>query len=105
MSEDEDVEFLKKQLSKQIEENRQKDIEIEQLQNVNLQLSEVVKKDSFTPANNYKPGLPKSLIFQSPMNSNRFVWKNICFNEFKMKFGPLKARANTKINVYLERVV
>ena len=32
-SKDEDVEFLKKQLSKQIEENRQKDIQIEQLQN------------------------------------------------------------------------
>ena len=105
MSKDEDVEFLKKQLSKQIEENRQKDIQIEQLQNEKMQLSEVIQKDSFTPANNYKPVPPKEFDFPEPDEYNRFVWKNISFDEFRMKLGPLKARANTKINVYLERVV
>ena len=105
MSGDEDAEFLKKQLNKQIEENQQKDIVIDELQKVNLQLSEVVKKDSFTPATNYKTGMPKRFDFPKPDESNTFVWKNISFDEFKMKLGPLKARSNSKINVYLERVV
>ena len=104
MPKDEDVEFLKKQLSKQIEENRQKDIRIEQLQNEKIQLSEVIKKDSFTPANDYKPILPKKFDFPEPDEYNTFVWKNITFDEFRMKLGPLKARSNSKINVYLERV-
>lgn len=78
---------------------------IDELQKVNLQLSEVVKKDSFTPATNYKTGMPKRFDFPKPDESNTFVWKNISFDEFKMKLGPLKARSNSKINVYLERVV
>ena len=105
MPKDEDVEFLKKQLSERIEENRQKDIRIKQTPGPEkMQLSEVIKKDSFTPANNYKPIPPKKFDFPEPDEYNTFVWKNITFDEFRMKLGPLKARSNSKINVYLERV-
>lgn len=102
---DENVEFLKKQLNKQIEENQQKDILIEQLQEEKTQLSEAVKKNSFTIATNYKPDPRKKFEFPEPDGYNTFVWKNISFDKFRMGLGPLKATANTKINVYLERVI
>ena len=98
---DEDVGFLKKQLNKRIEEN----LLIERLQQEKVQLSEAVKKNSFTKATNYKPDPPKKFEFPEPDESNTFVWKNITFDELRMKLGPLKASSNTKINVYLERVV
>jgi len=102
---EENVEFLRKQLSKRIEENQQKDIVIERLQEEKTQLSEAVKKNSFTTATNYKPDPTNKFVFPEPDENNTFVWKNITFDEFRMKLGPLKASANTKINVYLERVV
>ena len=102
---DEDVGFLKEQLNKRIEESQAKDLLIERLQQEKVQLSEVVKKNSFTKATNYKPDPPKKFEFPEPDESNTFVWKNITFDEFRMKLGPLKASSNTKINVYLERVI
>ena len=84
MSGDEDAEFLKKQLNKQIEENQQKDIVIEQLQKEKLQLSEVIKKDSFTPGYKLQNRYAKEFDFPEPDESNTFVWKNITFDEFRM---------------------
>ena len=46
--EDEDAESMKKALIKLTEENQQKDFLIEQLEKQKSQLSEVIKKDSFT---------------------------------------------------------
>ena len=102
---DEDVGFLKKQLNKRIEENEAKDLLIERLQQDKVQLSQAVKKNSFTKATNYKPEPAKKFEFPEPDESNTFVWKNTTFDELRMKLGPLKASSNTKINVYLERVV
>ena len=102
--EDEDAESMKKALIKLIEENQQKDFLIEQLEKQKSQLSDVIKKDSFTIATDYKPDLPKKFEFPEPDENNTFVWRNISFDEFRMKLGPLKARSNSKINVYLERV-
>lgn len=102
--EDEDAESMKKALIKLIGENQQKEFLIEQLEKRKSQLSEVIKKDSFTIAADYKPDLPKKFEFPEPDENNTFVWRNISFDEFRMKLGPLKARSNSKINVYLERV-
>jgi hypothetical protein len=102
--EDEDAESMKKALIKLIEENQQKDFLIEQLEKQKSQLSDVIKKDSFIIATDYKPELPKKFEFPEPDENNTFVWRNISFDEFRMKLGPLKARSNSKINVYLERV-
>lgn len=102
---DEDVEILKNELNRQTEENRQKDSLIQRLQEEKSQLSEVIRKNSFTQATNYRPEPPKKLEFPEPDESNTFVWKDITFDQLRMKLGPLKATGNTKINVYLERVV
>ena len=102
---DEDVEILKNELNRQTEENRQKDILIQRLQEEKSQLSEVIRKDSFTPTTNYRPDPPRKFEFPEPNESNTFVWKEITFDQLRMKLRPLKATGNTKINVYLERVV
>ena len=102
---DEDVEILKNELNKQREQNQQKDILIQRLQEEKSQLSEVIRKDPFIPATKYKREPPKKLEFPEPDESNTFVWKDITFDQLRMKLGPLKATGNTKINVYLERVV
>ncbi len=100
-----DIELLKRELDKSIEENQLKNIEIEDLRKEKEQLSEVVKKNSFAKASNFKPRRTKKFDFPEPDENNTFVWKNITFDEFRAKLGPLKAISNTKINVYLERII
>lgn len=102
---DENIEQLRNRLKEKLEEIQQKTALIERLQIQNDQLSEVVKKDSFTNALDYNAGPPKKFEFPEPDKSNTFVWKNISFDALTMQLGPLKADSNTKINVYLERVL
>ena len=80
---DEDVEILKSELNRQTEENRLKDILIQRLQEEKSQLGEVVRKNSFTPATNYRPGPPKKFEFPEPDESNTFVWKEITFDQLE----------------------
>ena len=58
---DEDVEILKNELNRQTEENRQKDILIQRLQEEKSQLSEVIRKDSFTPSYKLQTGSTKEV--------------------------------------------
>jgi hypothetical protein len=97
---DENIEQLRNRLKEKLEEIQQKNALIERLQIQKDQLSEVVKKDSFTTAMDYNAGPPKKFEFPEADDSNTFVWKNISFDTLRMELGSLKARSNTKINVF-----
>lgn len=101
--EDDDVEFLKKRLAKYVDDSRLKEVIIENKDKEIEQLQEALKKTSFEPATEYRPP-PTTFQWPEPDENNTFVFKEITFDEFRMKLGPLKAGGNTKINVYLERV-
>ena len=101
-AEDDDVEFLKKRLAKYVDDSRLKEVIIENKEKEIGQLQEALKKTSFEPATEYKP--PPPFQWPEPDEDNTFVFKDITFDAFRLKLGPLKAGGNTKINVYLERV-
>ena len=103
-TEEEDEELTKKRLQKEIEKNKASELrEQEHLRRIS-QLEEVEKKRSFTPATDYVPSPPSTFQWPEPDEDNTFVFKDITFDAFRLKLGPLKAGGNTKINVYLERV-
>ena len=101
---DEDEETKDKRLAKKDEIIQKLQEEKEQALKKNAQLEAVIKKDAFTPATKYTPP-PKEFNWPEPDNNNTFVWKEITFDSLRKDLGPLKASGNTKINVYLERVI
>lgn len=102
--EEDDIEFLKSRLAKYVDDLRLRDVLVEHKDEQILQLQEALKKTSFEPATEYKPGPPLAFQWPEPDESNTFVWKETTFDELRRALGPLKAGGNTKINVYLERV-
>lgn len=102
--ENDDIEFLKKQLEKSREETKFEREEKEKERKERLQLAEVIKKDSFVPATKYVPPKEKKFEFPEPDNSDTFVWLNETLDTVRKDLGPIKASGNTKVNVYMERV-